>query len=60
MDISLTWQDLLKLGANGKVEKGENTISVPRPVMPALKPSDGKQMVCFTLDKSDPRSMKTT
>jgi hypothetical protein len=38
---------------------GENTISVVRPVMPALKPSDGKQMVCFTLDESDPRSQKT-
>jgi hypothetical protein len=56
MDISLTWHDLLKLGANGKLEKDGNTITVPRPVMPELKPSDGKQVVCFTLDDSDPRS----
>jgi hypothetical protein len=58
MDISLTWQDLTKLAANGKVEKDGNTISVGRPVVPDLEVSpDGlKGFVRFTVDETDPRS----
>jgi hypothetical protein len=58
MDISLTWQDLTKLAANGKVDKDGITITVGRPVLPDLQVSpDGlKGFVRFTVDESDPRS----
>jgi hypothetical protein len=55
MNISLTFQDLAKLAANGKLEKDRNTISVDRPLLPHVKISpDGKQgFVRFTTDESD-------
>jgi hypothetical protein len=55
MDISLTWQDLVKLAANGKVEKDGNTISVLKPVFPHLQLSpDGLTgVVRFEVDDSD-------
>jgi hypothetical protein len=31
MNIPLTWQDLMKLAANGKVDIGENTVTVRHP-----------------------------
>jgi hypothetical protein len=58
MDIYLTFSDLAKLAANGKVEKDENTLSVSRPILPAVSVSpDGlRGSVRFTVDESDPPS----
>jgi hypothetical protein len=58
MDISLTWNDLVKLAANGTVEKDGNTLSVTRPILPDLNiSSDGlRGFVRFTVDESDPLS----
>jgi hypothetical protein len=52
MEIHLTWHDLLKLAANGKVEKEGNTLIVDQPVLPSIEGGS----VHFTLDDSDPRS----
>jgi hypothetical protein len=58
MDISLTFSDLAKLAANGKVEKDGNTLSVSRPILPAVSVSpDGLWgFVRFTVDESAPPS----
>lgn len=50
MKLHLTWNDLLKLGGNGEVEKDGITVIIDRPAIPSLK--DGA--VHFTLDESDP------
>jgi hypothetical protein len=54
MDISLTFSDLAKLAANGKVEKDGNTLSVSRPILPDVKMSaDGlRGFVRFTVNES--------
>jgi hypothetical protein len=58
MNIPLTWKDLVKLAANGKVDIGENTVTVGRPVLPDLSvsPDGSKGFVRFTVDETDPRS----
>jgi hypothetical protein len=52
IEIHLTWHDLLKLAANGRVEKEGNTLIVDRTVLPSIEGGS----VHFTLDDSDPRS----
>jgi hypothetical protein len=58
MDISLTWQDLVKIANTGKVEKGDITVMIPRPMLPTITISpDGKTgSVLFTVDESDPHA----
>lgn len=56
MKVSLTWEDLLKLGANGRVETSDYTLEVVRPVLVHLTSHEGSQAVAFTLDESDPKS----
>jgi hypothetical protein len=53
----LTFSDLAKLAANGKVEKDGNTLSLSRPILPAVSVSpDGlRGFVRFTVDESDAR-----
>ena len=62
MNISLTFSDLAKLAANGKVEKDGNTLSVSRPILPDVAISaDGlRGFVRFTVDESDPLSKPST
>jgi hypothetical protein len=52
MELHLTWNDLLKLGANGKVEKDGTTVIIDRPALPSIE----NGAVHFTLDESDPRA----
>jgi hypothetical protein len=58
MNISLEWKDLIKLAANGTVEKEGVTVTVKRPLLPELQisPDGQKGFVKFTVDESDPRS----
>jgi hypothetical protein len=58
MDISLTWQDLVKLANTGKVEKGENNVIITRPMLPTItiSPDGLSGSVQFTVDESDPQS----
>ena len=57
MNIPLTFSDLAKLAANGKIEKDGNTLSVSRPILPyvSVSPDGLWGSVRFTVDESDPR-----
>ena len=56
MNIYLTFTDLAKLAADGKVEKDGNTLSVSRTILPDVEISaDGlRGFVRFTVDESLP------
>jgi hypothetical protein len=62
MNISLTWNDLVKLAANCDVEKDGVTLTVDRHVLPDLEISANgiSGFVRFSLDESDPRSKPYT
>lgn len=55
MTIELNFHDLMRLAANGQVEKDGVTIKVNRPVHPMVNmPADeGDEYVVFALDSSD-------
>jgi hypothetical protein len=57
MTIDLTFGDLLKLGANNKLEKGVVTITISRPVLSkvSVDPKSETGTVTFFTDESDPR-----
>jgi hypothetical protein len=57
MEIVLTWQDLLKLAANGKLDKQTYKLKIGPAVLPSVQVSaDGlKGFVQFKADESDPR-----
>jgi hypothetical protein len=58
MNIDLTFEDLVKLAANGKLEKDGTTITVGRPVLPevTIDPVGKSGKVVFSLDETDPRA----
>jgi hypothetical protein len=58
MDIELTFQDLMKLAASGKLETGGTTITIGRPVLPevTIDPHGKSGKVVFSLDEADPRT----
>jgi len=58
MNIDLSWDDLVKLASNSKLEKDGITLTISRPVLPDLEivPDGSKGFVRFTLDETDPRS----
>jgi hypothetical protein len=57
MDIIISWQDLVKLAANGTLQKDGNKLIVGPAVLPHLSISaDGLTgFVQFNADESDPR-----
>jgi len=60
MDISLTWQDLVKIANTGKVEKGEHTVIITRPMLPTIiiSPDGLTGSVQFTIDDADSNAPK--
>ena len=59
MDISLNWQDLVKLALNGRVEKDKVTVTVERPVLSNIvivRRGLAGVFVQFSLDETDLRS----
>jgi len=52
IEIELDFNDLMLLGANGTLQKGDSTVTINRPVLPEIE--GGK--VIFRLDNTDPRS----
>ena len=59
VNIYVTFTDLAKLAADGKVEEDGNTLSVSRTILPHVEISaDGlRGFVRFTVDESDPLSL---
>jgi hypothetical protein len=59
MEISLNWQDLVKLALNGRVEKDKVRVAVERPVLANVviaRRGLARVFVQFSLDETDPRS----
>ena len=57
MNIELTFQDFVKLAANGKPEKNGATVTFDRPVFPqiTIDPKANTGKVVFQLDEADDR-----
>jgi hypothetical protein len=59
MEISLNWQDLVKLALNGRVEKDKVTVAVEQPVLANIviaRRGLAPVFVQFSLDDTDPCS----
>jgi hypothetical protein len=58
MDISLNWQDLVKLALDGRVEKDKVTVIVEQPGLADFEvaPHGSGGFVRFSLDETEPQS----
>jgi hypothetical protein len=58
MQVNLTMKDLIVLANTSKLEKGDLTLTIQRPILikVAADPKGTQSEVTFFLDESDPRS----